>query len=144
MSKKTCWLVLNHYTMTVNKFLIILHFAHSVPSLHFHSFWPFHASCSLPSVVFSFPPFSSLFSLHPVCPVSCGQINISKWPLSSFHSSGWKPLMAVIVHKLVSPCMVCIGVRYVPCQKKQSALFKPLHRITELEFLVGGTQESAN
>ena len=53
--------------------------------------------------------------------------------------------MAVIVHKLVSPCMVCIRIRYVPCPKKKnkSALFKSLHRITELEFLVGGTQESA-
>ena len=66
------------YTMTVNKFLIILHFAHSVPSLHFLSFWSSHASCSLPSIIFPFPPFLSLFSLHLVCPVSCGQIDISK------------------------------------------------------------------
>ena len=144
MSKNMCWHVLNHYTMTVNKFLIILHFAHSVPSLHFLSFWSSHASCSLPSIVFSFPPFLSLFSLHLVCPVSCGQIDISKWPLSSF-SLFWMKLFNGSY--CPQTCFSLYGLyqnQVCALSKKKSTLFKSLHRIAELEFLVGGTQESAN
>ena len=72
MSKQTCWHVLNQHTMTVTKFLVILHFAHSVPSLHLLSFWSSHALCSPPSIVF-FPTFLVLI-------LSASSLSCVLWP----------------------------------------------------------------
>ena len=72
MSKQTCWHVLNQHTMTVTKFLVILHFAHSVPSLHLLSFWSSHALWSPPSIVF-FPTFLVLI-------LSASSLSCVLWP----------------------------------------------------------------